>query len=328
MSDLYLHWPVQIVIAFALDILLGDPEYCFHPVRWIGKAIEKLEPTLRGRFSNLYFSGSLLAILVIGGAALGTWLILAVITHLSVWLGVLFRIYFFYACLGAGCLANEVRSVLCALRTGNLCDARSRLSRIVGRDTRESDEKEILRALVETTAESTVDGIVSVLFYAFLGGPVLAMAFKAASTLDSTVGYKNERYREFGWASARTDDVLNYLPARLGALFICLASFATGDSARRALITVIQDAQSQPSPNSGYSEAAFAGALGIQLGGRNVYQGKSMNKAFLGHPIKNLSVTIAERALRLMFATAILSLFAGVLLSHALSTASGTIRIN
>ncbi len=328
MSDLLLHWPLQIVIAFALDILLGDPEYYFHPVRVFGKAIEKLEPRLRNYFSNLYVGGVLLALLVIGGAALGTWILLAISTHLSVWLGALFRIYLFYACLGAGCLANEVRSVLSSLRAENITEARSRLSRIVGRDTKDMDEKEILRALVETTAESTVDGIVSVLFYAFLGGPVLAMAFKAASTLDSMVGYKNERYREFGWASARVDDALNYIPARIGANFICLASLATGDSFRRAAITVIQDARSQPSPNSGYPEAAFAGALGIQLGGRNVYQGKAVDKSFLGRAINNLSVTIAERSLRLMFATAILCLLAGLLLSHANSIASGTIRIN
>ena len=190
--------------------------------------------------------------------------------------------------------------------------ARFYLSRIVGRDTARLNEKEILRAAVETTAESTADGIISVLVYAFLGGPILAMMFKMISTLDSMVGYKNDRYQQFGWASAKLDDLANYLPARLAVLIIAAASFFIGGVPRQALSVVGREAARQPSPNSGYPEAAFAGALRVQLGGENFYNGQVVLKATMGQPLEDLTIQKVEESLRLMMISSVLTLFLGV----------------
>ncbi len=312
MTNPFFTWPGQIALAFTLDILLGDPECFFHPVRIIGKAIQIAEVFLRGKFSNLRLAGIVLALSAVGVSGCCAWLFLMAADAVSPWVGSLVRIYLLYTCLSARCLAVEVKSVLKFLRLGKIQEARLRLSRIVGRDTERLEEKEILRAALETTAESTVDGVVSVLFYAFLGGPVLAVMFKTVSTLDSMVGYRNERYRQFGWASARLDDMANYIPARVGAMCVSAACLLVGLSPQKALETVWRDARSQPSPNSGYPEAAFAGALGVQLGGENFYQSQSVTKAFLGEAEEKLTIQKVEQSLRLMFATSVLALAVGI----------------
>ena len=312
MRDIFFNWPGQIVLAFLLDFFLGDPEWLFHPVRWMGKAVEKSEPLLRRLFPNLRWAGIVLVVGLVAMVALSVWTSLVVADAMSPWLGSFWRIYLFYAALSTRCLAVEVRRVLQALQKGSIKDARHWLSRIVGRDTQRLDEQEVLRASLETTAESTVDGIVSVLFYSFLGGPILAMVFKAVSTLDSMVGYKNEQYGMFGWASARLDDIFNYLPARLGAVLICLAGLILGKSPRAAWHIVLRDAKNQPSPNSGYPEAAFAGALGVQLGGENFYQGQKVFKPALGESKEKLRVKNVEESVQLMFATSVLCVVLGV----------------
>ncbi len=310
--NVLLHWPSQIAAAYLLDLCIGDPERFFHPVRLMGKAILAAEPLLRRIFSNLYAAGWVLVLGLAGLIGLCVYATLHLADAASPWLGILVRIYFFYACLGTRSLGVEVRRVLKSLERGQIENARRWLSRIVGRDTDRLTQDEILRAAVETTAESTVDGIVSVLFYAFLGGPVLAMMFKMISTLDSMVGYKSERYAQFGWASAKLDDVANYLPARLGALLISFASFLSGKSASRAMAVVLADAGNQPSPNSGYPEAAFAGALNVKLGGENFYQGRRVVKASIGKSLEPLSLYKLHESLQLMYLTSALSLVVGL----------------
>ena len=308
MNKMFFYSPVQIVAAYFLDWMLGDRENFFHPVRWMGKAIQAAEPFLRRTFQNLYAAGTVLAIGLVGTAGVLAWVSILLVDAIAPWAGVVWRIYLFYVCLSTRSLVVEVRRVLRPLGERQIEQARFWLSRIVGRDTTSLNEKEILRAAVETTAESTVDGIISVLFYSFLGGPVLALMFKMISTLDSMVGYKNDRYKQFGWASAKLDDMANYLPARLAALVIALASFFIGGAPRQALHVVWKEAASQPSPNSGYPEAAFAGALRVQLGGENIYNGQAVRKATMGQPLEELTIQKAEESLRLMIVSSALTL--------------------
>ncbi len=187
-----------------------------------------------------------------------------------------------------------------ALRMGSLVSARVEVGRLVGRDTADLSEEEIVRATVESVSENTSDGIVAPLIYLALGGPACAMAYKAISTLDSMVGYRNDRYRDFGWASARADDLVNWVPARLTAVAMSIAAtirLGTGVSAWKICR---RDAWRHPSPNSGWPEAAMAGALGVQLGGGNVYDGVLEVRARLGDPITPCSMALIPVALQVM----------------------------
>jgi adenosylcobinamide-phosphate synthase len=206
-----------------------------------------------------------------------------------------------YTCLAARSLHSESALVANALVAGNLAEARRSLSYIVGRDTANLDEAEIWRALVETVAENTSDGIIAPIFWLTLGGPVAGIAFKAVSTLDSMVGYKNERYLHFGWASARMDDLLNFIPARITALLIALAAAPAGLSPRGAMIVTLRDRMKHPSPNSGHPEAAAAGALSIQLGGKAFYGGKESWKEMIGDPHTPLDERAYRGMLKLMY---------------------------
>ncbi len=284
----------QLLCGAALDLALGDPRWLPHPVRGIGWLIARLEPLCR--HLPLYLGGAVLWLLVVGLSASIVWLTLP-------WLA----IFWIWTFLAVRDLDVQSMRVIVALRDGDLVQARERLSMIVGRDTATLDEPEILRATVETVAESLGDGIVGPLFYLALAGPAGMAAYKAASTLDSMCGYRNERYREFGWASARLDDVANFIPARLSVLLVALAALLLGYDARAALKCALRDGRSQPSPNSGYPEAAVAGALGVQLGGLNTYQGVASRKATLGDALRPLSFEVFSGVRRILYATSALA---------------------
>ncbi|HHT9120762.1 MAG TPA: adenosylcobinamide-phosphate synthase CbiB, partial [Candidatus Hypogeohydataceae bacterium YC41] len=194
---------------------------------------------------------------------------------------------------------------------GELDTARRHLSGIVGRDTHKLEEGQIIRATVETVAENTVDGILAPLFYAFLGGPALAMAYKAVNTLDSMIGYKNDRYLHFGWASARLDDLANYVPARFASRLIPLASLLVGLRYKECYFFTIRDGRKHPSPNSGIPEAAFAGALGVQLGGPSTYGGILSEKPLLGEPVEPMTTQKISEAVKLAYITSFLGLALG-----------------
>lgn len=210
-------------------------------------------------------------------------------------------------------LSKEAREVFKTLKENNLILARKKLSLIVGRDTERLDEKEIIRATIETVAENTVDGVTAPLFYLILGGPALGMAYKAVNTLDSMIGYQNEKYQEFGWPAAKLDDLANYLPVRLTGLIFPLASFLCGQKARESAKVMFRDGKKHPSPNAGISEAAMAGSLGVQLGGLNYYQGEPSFKPYLGNPQEELSLKHIKKAVKLMYTTSIIFLILGVI---------------
>lgn len=281
----YQHGSSLIFFAFLLDLLLGDPRWFPHPVVLIGRLISFLEGLFRrfalGRTAEL-FVGTLLAALVPTIAFSAVWGIVWFAGGINIWFGWFAAVFLGYTTIAASSLYGESRKVAELVSSGDLEGARKALSYLVGRDTQDLDEKEIIRALVETVAENTSDGVIAPLFYLAIGGPPLAMAYKAINTLDSMVGYKNERYFYLGRASARLDDIVNYIPARLTALLIVLAAFILRKDWKGSWAIMQRDSRNHPSPNSGYPEAAVAGAIGRRLGGLSYYGGIGSNKPFIG----------------------------------------------
>lgn len=274
-------WILALMIGFVLDLLLGDPEWLYHPVCIIGKYISFMEKKLRKRGGNLRKSAVFLTastvLLTMAVVAVLMWL-LSLIGRIPLLIGMSLLNWMGIA---VTCMSKEARGVAKALDKG-IDVGRTQVARIVGRDTQSLNEEEIIKATIETVAENTTDGVISPLFYAAIGGPVLLWGFRAASTLDSMVGYLDEKYRDIGWSSAKLDDVLNYLPARITALLMCLAAFFTGMDGKNAWRIVQRDHANHKSPNCAWSESAAAGAMHIQLGGTHDYFGKPIEKPTIG----------------------------------------------
>lgn len=299
--------------AFGLDLLIGDPRGWPHPVVWIGRLIRRLEEFWTARLGRSRLAGILLTcstLLAAGGAAWGG---LALAGLLHSWLRAATGLWLAWTCLALRSLHAESLEVVRHLEAGELEEARSALSFIVGRDTDGLDEAGILRATIETVAENTSDAVVAPLFYLCLGGPVFGILFKAASTLDSMVGYENDRYREVGWASARLDDLLNLVPARLTGLLMVLAAVSLRLNVRSALRIMRRDGRKPKSPNAGLPEAAVAGALGIRLGGPAVYAGRSVVKPTLGDDGRPVTPDAYRGAVRLMYLASLFTLGLGLI---------------
>nr|WP_320011212.1 adenosylcobinamide-phosphate synthase CbiB [uncultured Desulfobulbus sp.] len=292
--------------AFILDTLLGDPRWLPHPIRWMGKAIELTEPLFRRWFANEKLAGGFFAATLI----LGCWGIsFAVVTlawKLNTLVGFLVETILLFYCLSARSLTQAAMEIHESLLDGEVDTARSQVAMIVGRDVSKYQADDIARATVETVAENSVDGVISPLFFAALGGAPLALAYKMVNTLDSMVGYKNERYLHFGRIAARIDDVANFIPARISVLCIALLSrFVPRGSMRAALRTAWKEGKNHASPNAGYPEAAFAGALSVEMGGPNIYHGQLVEKPYIGKGLNHITLIHIPRAYRLMYFTAV-----------------------
>jgi len=297
-----------VLVAFGIDLLLGDPRWLPHPVRLIGLIAVGLERLATRWLGRNRFSGTFFTLFIVGGSYAAVWGVILVADRIDHRLALGVSALILYTCFAARDLDVESTRVYGDLKRGDLVAARLSLSMIVGRETARLDEPEITRAAVETVAENTVDGVVSPLFFAILGGAPLAMAFKAANTLDSMVGHRTERYLKFGWASARLDDVLNFVPARIARLLYPVASLVCGLNVGNCWRIVWRDGLKSPSPNAGISEAAVAGALGVRLGGVNYYQGMELFRPYLGDPTRPLVRGDIRRAVHMMYATALLTL--------------------
>lgn len=273
---------LYIGLACVMDFILGDPRFLPHPVRWMGRAIERAEPEFRKLGCSLRTSGLLFAVSLIGTVFISAWAVLRVADEIHPAAGFLIRVIFLYYCISIRGLETAAMDVHRGLAASDIKGARRALSMIVGRETARLDEEGIVRAAVETVAENFVDGIASPLFFAAIGGPPLAMAYKMANTLDSIIGYRNDMYVDFGRASAWIDDALNYIPARLSVPVIALAAFLLAGRGAPAFVTGVREGRRHASPNSGYPEAAFAGALTVKLGGPNRYHGKTVTKPYIG----------------------------------------------
>lgn len=298
--------------AFALDLVLGDPHGMPHPVVLIGAIINRLEILLASLFNNRRLAGVLLAgltLLVSGLLACG---LLRLAAEIHPILGLVVSVWLAYTTLALRALHVESRAVVRCVERKRLDEARRGLSMIVGRETATLDEEGILRACIETVAENTSDGVVGPLFYLFLGGPVAAILYKAASTLDSMVGYRDDRYRELGWASARFDDLVNLIPSRLTGMLMALAAPFCGLSGWGAWRIMLRDARRHASPNAGFPESAMAGALGVRLGGPAVYFGEQVDKPTLGDDTRPITVASYRGAIRLLYLTSLFALALGV----------------
>lgn len=301
---------LSISAAFLLDILFGDPYWFPHPVRFIGKYIncfEKLVRKLTNSSEGLRICGVLLTASTVIFTYITACLILVTAAKLNLWIYHFVNVVLLYTCLATKCLAHEAIKIFLALQQGDIENARKLLSYIVGRNTDQLDESEITRATVETVAENTSDGVIAPLFYMFIGGAPLALAYKAVNTMDSMVGYKNEKYLYFGWASARFDDLANYIPARLTALLISLAAFFTGLNPVKSFRIMLRDRMNHSSPNSGYPEAAVAGAIGVQLGGINNYFGIQVHKLTLGDAERPMESNDIKSVIKLMYGSSVLA---------------------
>ena len=298
----------QITIAFIADLLIGDPKGFPHPVKIIARLACDLEAFSRKTFSSLKFAGIITTITVVATSFLSVWIVVLVLDQIHPWLGWVASGFFIYTTLSVRSLFDESRPVLRYLKEPNLFKARESLSNIVGRDTTNLEKGEIVRATVETVAESTVDGIIAPLFFAVLGGAPLAIAYKAINTMDSLFGYKNDTYREFGWAPARLDDLVNWFPARLALPVIALSAALCGLSGKNSLAMAIRDGSKHPSPNSGYPEAAMAGALGVRLGGTSFYSGEINRKPFIGDNLRELELSDITQSQKIMFIASLLAL--------------------
>lgn len=303
---------IQIAVAYILDIVIGDPQWSYHPVRLIGRSIEGMESRLRRLPVPECTGGIMLTTLIVLGTYLVTCAVVFVVRQWCFLCEIIVGAIIAYFAISVKSLADEAKEVMTFLKKNDLIQARQALSRIVGRDTGHLTEEQIVRACVETVAESSVDGIVSPLFYFFVGGPAATMAYKAVNTLDSMVGYKNEKYIRFGWASARLDDIVNYIPARICAVLIPLASFLCGCGFTRSLRIAFRDGRKHESLNSGIPEAAMAGALRVQLGGPSTYQGEVVERPFLGDAQNQLTVKSIDIAVKIMYVASALFLACGI----------------
>ena len=302
------------ILAFLMDCVIGDPRSKFHPVVLIGKLIAGLETWLyspEDSDKRKFWRGLLLMLLVLVicyGATAGivygvrrlglpyfSWGVEALLLSFTI---------------SPRNLAEAGREIQRYLAAGDIEEARFKVGWIVGRDTDKLTVPEITRATVETIAENIVDGVISPLFFFFLGGVPLAVAYRAANTMDSMIGYKNEKYLFFGRAAARTDDAWNYIPARITGILLVLAAWLLKYDWREAWRMMRRDAAKHPSPNGGFTEATVAGALGIRLGGLNYYFGRPSFRTYMGEPRQELSPRHISGAIRLMYAATILFLLA------------------
>ncbi len=298
-----------LIAAFVLDLAIGDPRWLPHPVVLMGKWISSGERLLRsGAAGRDFLAGMILSLGLIVLSAAAAWILLRLFENLPWWLSFLAGVALASTTLATRGLLDAVKLVEAPLRAGNLFAARENLSRIVGRETGGLNQDKVLRASLESLSESTCDGIVAPLFYLFLGGVPLAMAYKAVNTLDSMIGYRTEKYFYFGKCAARLDDVLNFIPARLTAVLIVVAGRLMRLDSLRAVRIAWRDHANHLSPNAGYPEAALAGAFGIRLGGPSVYFGQVVEKPYLGDDARPAEIEMLRKGRALCLLTAVLSL--------------------
>ena len=294
---------IYIISALLVDALIGDPRWLPHPVRLIGRCALAIEPLWRRIIRGPRGAGIAATATIVIGTGLAGFALIRGAFLLHPWVGHGLSVYLIYVSIAARDLSRHSSRVCRHLLKGDLKGARLAVAMMVGRDTDRLDEEGVVRATVESVAENIVDGVTAPLFYAAIGGPLGAIIYRAVNTLDSSFGYKNEQYMKFGWASARLDDLANWLPARLTAPFVAAAAFMLGKSGRRSWLIMVRDRRKHASPNSGYTEAAMAGALGVQLGGQNYYFGEPSDKPLIGEPGAPLITRRIPETNRVMWVT-------------------------
>ena len=304
----YLIPALPLISGFILDSVIGDPYNIPHPIRLIGRFIAGLEKAVRRRFKNLRLGGALLALTVIAVSTALPLALLLVCYRVNIVLGAVAESVLCCYMLAARCLCRESMKVCRAAESGDIEEARRAVSMIVGRDTAVLDCDGIIRAAVETVAENTSDGVTAPLFYMGLGGAVGAFFYKSVNTMDSMIGYKNEKYADIGWFAAKLDDVLNFIPSRLTALLMAAAAPVLGLDGRGALRIWRRDRRKHASPNSAQTESVCAGALHVRLAGDAWYFGKLHKKPYIGDDDRPIESGDIRRANRLMYGASVMML--------------------
>ena len=307
-------WMPAVLVGFLIDCLLGDPPGLPHPIVLIGKAIAALERALRKRFpatpEGEKRAGTVLVVCMVLASAAVPAAILWVCALVSRWLCFAVCCVMSWQIFAAKCLKQEAMKVQTCLDAGDLPAARRQVSMLVGRDTAQLSETQVAKAAIETVAENTSDGVIAPLFWMLLGGPVLGFVYKAINTMDSMLGYKNEKYLHFGRRAAKLDDVANFLPARLSALGMIAAAALTGFDGKNAARIWRRDRRKHASPNSAQTESVCAGALHIQLAGNAYYFGKLYEKPFIGDADRPVEAADIARSCKLMYGTSVFLLVA------------------
>lgn len=299
---------LPMLIGFIIDIILGDPYSLPHPIRAIGTLISKFEKFVRSRFNNLRKGGVFLAVAVIVISTLAPLLILILCYRINVILGVAIESVMCWQLVAARCLQKESMKVYRAILENDTEKARKAVSMIVGRDTAVLDGNGIIKAAVETVAENTSDGVTAPMMYISAGGAALGFLYKAVNTMDSMIGYKNEKYADIGRFAARLDDFLNYIPSRLTALAMILSAYLLRLDGKNAFHIWKRDRRKHASPNSAQTESVCAGALDIRLAGDAYYFGELHKKEFIGDDIRPPESEDIRRANRLMYCTSVIVL--------------------
>lgn len=305
------HHIIAFAIGFILDLMIGDP-YCFpHPIRWIGNLIAKMEGVLRKntqeKTKELCLGVGMVAI-VVGITMVISAAVLLLAYRIHSYIGVAVEVIMTYQILATKCLKVESMKVYERLKADDVEGARAAVSMIVGRDTKVLNEEGIAKAAIETVAENTSDGVIAPMLYTALGGPVLGWMYKAINTMDSMIGYKNDKYLYFGRAAAKLDDVVNYIPSRISGYLMIIAAGISGRdySAKNAYKIYRRDRRKHASPNSAQTEAACAGALGIRLAGDASYFGKVVKKPYIGDADRAVEYEDIRRANHLLYVTAVI----------------------
>lgn len=311
-------YALPMLVGFVIDIFVGDPYNFPHPIRAIGTLIAKLEKFVRERFKNLRKGGVFLALTVLIASTLVPLAVLLVCYKINIYLGLAVESVMCWQLVAARCLQKESMKVCRAVEEKDIEKARKAVSMIVGRDTDVLDETGIVKAAVETVAENTSDGVTAPIMYIAFGGAPLGFFYKAANTMDSMIGYTNEKYIDIGRFAAKLDDVLNFIPSRLTALGMILSAYLLGADGKNAAKIWKRDRRKHASPNSAQTESVCAGALDIRLAGDAYYFGELHKKEFIGDDIRTPESEDIRRANRLMYCTSVIVLIVGAALRAAI----------
>ena len=299
---------LPLATGFILDTIIGDPYSLPHPIRFIGNLISGLEKLIRKNFGNLKAGGFFLVITVLVLSCGIPLIILVLAYRISAVLGIIAESIMCFYLIAAKCLKDESMKVYKKLENNDTEGARKAVSMIVGRDTDKLDKYGIIRAAVETVAENTSDGVTAPIIYMSLGGAGLGFFYKAVNTMDSMIGYKNEKYKDLGYFAARLDDFMNYIPSRFTAVLMIVSSLILGYDCKNAYKIWKRDRRKHASPNSAQTEAVCAGALNIRLAGDAFYFGQLCKKDYIGDNIREIKNDDIKSADKLMYMTAILTL--------------------
>ena len=310
---------IKIVIGYILDLIIGDPQNPYHPIRGIGKIAQTFENLFRKIFKkHLKLAGAITWLAVAGVVFFINFLLIKLLEKVNPYLAMVYECIAIYFCLSTKALKVEGLKVINYVKKDDIKMARKQLSYIVGRDTENLDKEAIMKAVIETVAENMSDGVIAPLFFVGLGGAPLMFLYKAVNTMDSMFGYKNDKYKDFGYFPAKLDDVFNYIPARLSAYLIIISAFLLRLDYKNAFKIYNRDKSNHTSPNSAHPESAAAGALGVKLGGANYYFGKLVKKPEIGDEINKITLKSVDDVNKILYLSSFLGMVVACIISKVI----------